>query len=68
MGALPDYEFPLAVIDRTTDLRAVLQHIERLDDLPNTRAGIFDLIAGKVIEDTIEILADFRRQLNARHV
>ena len=57
---MPDYQFPLVVIRGATDHGTMLQHIKRLDDLPDAGRRIFNLILGKVIKDSVKIIAYFR--------
>ncbi len=42
----PDHQLALVVIRRATNHGIVLQHIERLDDLPDAQHRIFNLILG----------------------
>jgi len=61
-----DDQFPPAVFRGPPYLRVVLQHVDRFDDFPNTRRRIGDLMLGEVIEDTMKVVADFRRQFDVR--
>src|SRR3989338_3235152 len=63
----PDHQFPLVVIRGAANHGIVLQHVERLDDLPDAQHRIFNLILGQVIEDAIKIIPHLRRQFDARH-
>lgn len=65
---LADHQFPLVVIYRAANQGIVLQHIDRLDDLPDARCRIFNLIPGQMIEDAVKVIPHLGRQLDSRHI
>jgi len=42
-------------------------HVESLDDCADPRSSVFAAVAGKVVEDAVEIVGNFRGQLDPRH-
>jgi len=44
-----------------------LEDVERLDDFADSGRGPLDVTLRLVIEDPIEVVADLRRDLDARH-
>jgi hypothetical protein len=49
------------------DLGVPLQHVERLDDLPDPLRCVRDFVAGQGIQDPVEIVAHLGRKFEPCH-
>lgn len=66
-GTLSDHELPQVRSDRSTDQRIAFQHIDCTQDVVNARGRLLHLMLQQMFQDAIEIIADLRCELDARH-
>jgi hypothetical protein len=67
MGAPPDDQLALVARCRASNEWVCFEDVDSLNDLANPSAGVLDVMPSKVIKDTLEIVANFRRKLDPRH-
>ena len=63
----PDHQFPLTALHRPADERGMAQYLHRLHDLADPRERVLYLEPRQVLEEAIEIVQHFRRELDAGH-
>lgn len=65
--AAANHQLAQVVLDRSPDHRVVLESIDRLDDLADSSPWVGDVVFRQMIQDAVDIDADFRGQLDSRH-
>src|ERR1700689_121418 len=63
----PDHQFALPTLDRPTDERRMRQNLYRLHDLFDPLGRLCDFESGHVVQETIKIIKDFRREFDSSH-
>jgi hypothetical protein len=63
----PNNEFPLSVSDRSANQRILPEHFDRLNYLVDTAGNFRWCVLKLVSKQSIEVLQNFRSQLDARH-
>jgi len=68
MRASANDQFPQVLAQGAADQGIVSQYVDCFDDFANSLGGIFNLISGKVIDNSIKIFPDFRCQFDSGHL
>jgi len=68
MRTTANHQLALGICHQTTDQRVLHQNFQGSNDFANALPRIFYLVVGQMIEDTIKILCNLRRQLDAGHL
>ena len=63
----PNRQFSLAAPHRATDERTMGQDLYRLHDLARPRGCVLNLESGHVLEESIDVVKDLRREFDAGH-
>jgi hypothetical protein len=64
---VPDHKFSQVRPDRPTDERIAFQHIDCPHDVFNARARFRHLMLKEMFQDAVEVIPNFRCELDARH-
>src|ERR1700693_1893244 len=67
MGSAPDNQLPRVCRCGSSNQRIVLEHVDSLNDFPDTARRIFNSVHREMIENAIEVTLDLRSQLDPSH-
>src|SRR6266851_3753867 len=62
-----DDQLPRVCRYGSSNKRIVLKYVDSLNDFPDTARRIFNSVLREMIEDAIEVILDFRSQLDPGH-
>ena len=65
--ATTDYKLALVPAYRSSDQRILFEYRDRLNDLADSRRRVVSLVRREMIQDTLEVVSDFRRKFDPRH-
>ena len=65
--AAPDHQLSLIVRNRSPDQGVLFEHRDRLNNFPDTRGHVVNIVLDKVIEDALEVIPDLWGQFDSRH-
>jgi hypothetical protein len=67
VSSTPDHQLPEVSLDRPADQRILLEDVDCADDLTHPRGCIVDLVREQMVQDTIEVLRQLRREFDPAH-
>jgi len=67
-GTASDHQLSLFSMNGPADQGILLEHGDRLNNFPNARGRIVDVVLGEMIEDAVDVTPDLGSQFDPRHL